>query len=103
MVERAERLLGSGFELSIYDPQVTVSSLLGANKAYVEQRIPHLSRLLTSSAEIAGEADVCVLATRDPDAMTALERLPRATIVDLVRAPLSAEVRGSSQYIGVSW
>jgi GDP-mannose 6-dehydrogenase len=103
MVELAERLLGRGFELRIYDPQVTVSRLLGANKAYVEQRIPHLSRLLTSSAEVVGEADVCVLATRDPDAMEALERLPRATIVDLVRAPLSAEVRGSSRYIGVSW
>ena len=103
MVELAERLLGRGFDLRIYDPQVTVSNLLGANKAYVEQRIPHLSRLLTSSAEIAGEADVCVLATRDPDAVTALERQPRTTIVDLVRVPFSAEVRGSSRYIGVSW
>jgi GDP-mannose 6-dehydrogenase len=103
MVELAERLLGRGFELRIYDPQVTVSSLMGANKAFVEHRIPHLSRLLTSSAEIAGEADVCVLATHDADAVAALERLPRATIVDLVRAPFSTEARDSSRYIGVSW
>ena len=103
MVELAERLLGRGFELSIYDPQVAVSRLLGANKAYIEQRLPHLSRLLTSSAEIAADADVCVLATRDRQAMAALERLPRASIVDLVRAPFSAELRGSSRYIGVSW
>ena len=42
----------------LVNPQVTVSRLLGANKAYVEQRLPHLSRLLTSSAEIAaGSSD----------------------------------------------
>jgi GDP-mannose 6-dehydrogenase len=103
MVELAERLLGRGFELSIYDPQVTMSRLLGANKAYVEQRIPHLSGLLAPSVEAAAGADVCVLSTRDPVAVTALERAGRATVVDLVRAPFSAELRRSDRYIGVNW
>jgi GDP-mannose 6-dehydrogenase len=103
MVELAERLLGRGLELSIYDPQVAVSRLLGANKEYIEQRIPHLSRLLASSADAAGDVDICVLSTRDPEAVAALERLNRSTIIDLVRAPFSDEVRRSSRYIGVSW
>ena len=51
LVALAERLLGRGFEFSrIHDPQVAVSRLLGANRAYVDQRIPHLSRLLAGLA-----------------------------------------------------
>ena len=49
LVALAERLLGRGFELLIHDPQVAVSRLLGANRAYVDQRIPHLSRLMAGS------------------------------------------------------
>lgn len=103
MVDLAERLLGRGFELCIYDPQVAVSRLLGANRAYVEQHLPHLSALLTPSAEAAADADVCVLSIRDPDAVAEVERTDRPMIIDLARAPFSAEVRASDRYIGVSW
>jgi GDP-mannose 6-dehydrogenase len=51
LVALAERLLGRGFELLIHDPQVAVSRLLGANRAYVEQRIPHLSRFIADSPD----------------------------------------------------
>jgi GDP-mannose 6-dehydrogenase len=103
MVELAERLLGRGFDLCIHDPQVAVSRLLGTNRAYVEQHLPHLSALLTPSAEVAADADVCVLSIRDPDAVAAVERTQRSRIIDLARAPFSAEVRASGRYIGVSW
>jgi UDP-glucose/GDP-mannose dehydrogenase family, NAD binding domain len=65
--------------------------------------LPHLSALLTPAAEAAADADVCVVSIRDPDAVAVVERTHRPMIIDLARAPFSAEVRASDRYIGVSW
>jgi GDP-mannose 6-dehydrogenase len=50
-VELAERLLGKGYELSIYDPNVVAARLTGANKEYIDRAIPHLCRFLVSSLD----------------------------------------------------
>jgi GDP-mannose 6-dehydrogenase len=104
MVALAERLLGRGFELMIHDPQVAVSRLLGANRAYVDQRIPHLSRLMASSADaVVNHAEVCVVGAVDAEAIAALGRVDGRIIVDLVRFPGSADYEGDPGYIGVGW
>ena len=104
LVDLAERLLGRGFELMIYDPQVAVSRLLGANRAYVDQRIPHLSRLMESSADaVIAHAEVCVVGAADPEAIAALQRIDGRVVVDLVRFPGSSEYQGDPGYIGVGW
>jgi GDP-mannose 6-dehydrogenase len=104
MVALAERLLGRGFELMIHDPQVAVSRLLGANRAYVDQRIPHLSRLMASSADaVVNHAEVCVVGVADPEAIAALGRVDGRIVVDLVRFPGSADYEGDPGYIGVGW
>jgi GDP-mannose 6-dehydrogenase len=104
MVALAERLLGRGFELMIYDPQVAVSRLLGANRTYVDQRIPHLSRLMASSADVVvNHAEVCVVGAADPEAIAALGRVNGRIVIDLVRFPGSAEYEDNPGYIGVGW
>jgi GDP-mannose 6-dehydrogenase len=104
LVALAERLLGRGIELLIHDPQVTVSRLLGANRAYVEQRIPHLSRFIADSPdEVVSHAEVCVVGAPDPEAIAALRRVDGRIVVDLVRFPGSAEYEGDPRYIGLSW
>ncbi len=72
MVELAERLLGRGFDLSIHDAHVRISHLTGSNRAYVDARIPHLSRLMvaTPMAAVFG-AEVVVLASTEPDSVEA--------------------------------
>ena len=78
MVALAEKLLGRGFELMIYDQNVAFSRLLGANRAYVDSRIPHLSKLMASSADaVVNHAEVCVVGAADPDAIAALGRVDR--------------------------
>lgn len=104
LVALAERLLGRGFELLIHDPQVAVSRLLGANRAYVEQRIPHLSRFIADSPhEVVSHAEVCVVGAADPEAIAALSRVDGRIVVDLVRFPGSADYQDDPRYIGLSW
>jgi GDP-mannose 6-dehydrogenase len=50
-VEIAERLLGKGYELKIYDPNVSLARLTGSNKEYIESVIPHIARLLVRSVD----------------------------------------------------
>jgi GDP-mannose 6-dehydrogenase len=49
----AEKLLGKGYDLRIYDRFVQVATLMGSNRAYIDREIPHLERLMVASPEAA--------------------------------------------------
>jgi GDP-mannose 6-dehydrogenase len=89
LVELAERLLGKGFDLRIYDPAVSLARLVGANREFIEERIPHLSTLLVPSVGDAVEhAEICVLGTSVPEAVEAVETAgSEKYVLDLLRAP----------------
>ena len=70
MVELAQQLLGRGFELTIYDEQLNLSRLMGANKAEIDRRLPHLASLLTTDIE------------------TTLKQAPSAVVVSQKGVPL---------------
>jgi len=76
LVELAETLIGKGFELSIYDRNVEYARVHGANRDYINARIPHVSSLLKSDIEevIAG-SEVMVLGNRDFQFADVLSRL----------------------------
>ena len=104
LVELAERLLGKGFELKIYDPAVSLSRLVGANREYIESRIPHLSALLAQSAEeVVEHAEVCVIGASTAEAIAGLATSGGRLVVDLVRLPDAGDRRGEAAYIGVAW
>jgi GDP-mannose 6-dehydrogenase len=66
LVELAERLLGKGYELAIHDPAVQLAALHGSNRAYLEEHVPHISRLLRSDLEAAlAGAEVVVIGHGD--------------------------------------
>jgi GDP-mannose 6-dehydrogenase len=87
MVTLVEALIGKGCDVKIYDPNVVMARLRGANRTYIEQEIPHVSSLLCDSAECVIEhADVLVFATAGQDAARVLASArPGQTIVDLTR------------------
>ena len=104
LVELAERLLGKGFKLKIYDPAVSLSHLVGSNREYIESRIPHLSALLTQSPrEVLEHAEVCVIGACTPETIEVMARANGRRVVDLVRLPDADERRGRDGYIGVAW
>jgi len=67
LVTLAERLLGKGYQLCIYDPQVQTARLVGGNRAYVKQHLPHLSRLLIPFLNDLCHCDLIVVGHPMPD------------------------------------
>ena len=67
LVSVIETLLGKGYAIRIYDRNVSTSRLIGANRRFMEEHIPHLSSLLVASAEeLAAEVDVVVIGYNSP-------------------------------------
>jgi GDP-mannose 6-dehydrogenase len=104
LVELAEQLLGKGFDLQIFDPAVSMSELVGTNREFIDERIPHLSARLAPDAEaVLKHAEVCIIGSTAPETIEALARANGRSIVDLVRIPDADRRRGEDGYIGVAW
>ena len=104
LVTVAERLIGKGYDLRIYDPEVNLSRLLGANKRYIEHSIPHIGSLMEGDcAAVVDHAEVLVvgLATRATVPVIAARARADQVVVDLVGLP-HAEMN-VAQYHGVCW
>ena len=104
MVILGEALLGKGYELCIYDRNVSMARLMGANKEYIEQQIPHLSRHLCESVDdVIARSDVIVIGNGAPEFSDAVTRCrPDQTVIDLVRIPIDfASLQ--AHYDGICW
>jgi GDP-mannose 6-dehydrogenase len=104
MVILAEALLGKGYTLKIYDRNVSLARLVGANKQYIEEQIPHLSRHLSESIDqVIDESEVIVIGNGSPEFSEAVQRCRREqVVVDLVRIPLDFS-QVEAQYDGICW
>lgn len=103
VVEVVERLLGKGYDLRLYDRNVNVASLLGANRDYILNHIPHISKLMENSIDkVLGHAETVVIGSGDEEFCTVPARL-RAdqVLVDLVR--ISDSANGRDNYDGICW
>ena len=102
-VDLAETLLGKGYEVRIHDPVVNPLSLVGANRQYVESKLPHLRRILTEGPKeaIAG-ADVALVSCSSTEVVEALLAAPPPRIIDL-DGRLGPEVEALQGYEGFAW
>jgi GDP-mannose 6-dehydrogenase len=101
LVDLVEHLIGKGMNLKIYDPEVRVSQLIGANKRYIEEVVPHIGSLMCESVEEAmQDAGTVIVGLTGDDIMTSLYENSRDEqfFLDLVGVPdtdrLKGEVRG---------
>ncbi len=104
LVILAEALLGKGLQLRIYDRNVSLARLIGANKEYIEHQIPHLSSLLrTDVREVIDESDVIVVGNASGEfAEALLSCRPDQVVIDLVRIPVD-RTRLAAEYRGIAW
>jgi GDP-mannose 6-dehydrogenase len=105
IAELVEMLVGKGYWLAVYDRDVSLARLHGSNRAYIEQTIPHLSRLLFESIDDAiAEADVVVVAKRSPEAEERLSTLgPDKVLIDLAPSKSPNAVTNGAVYEGICW
>lgn len=104
LVALAEHLIGKGLELTIYDPEVHVSRLLGANRRFIETQLPHLGALLRSDiCEVIAHAEVLIAGMQTPSIHQALAADARAgqIVIDLVNLRNRADIR--ARVIGLCW
>jgi GDP-mannose 6-dehydrogenase len=102
-LELAERLVGKGFELRIFDPIVNPARLTGANLLHLERRLPHLNRLLKPTAcEALDGADIALVATTDAEACEALLESRPPILLDF-SGRLGPDIEQLPGYEGVGW
>jgi GDP-mannose 6-dehydrogenase len=104
MVILAESLLGKGYQLRIFDRNVSLARLVGANRRYIEEQIPHLSSLLrTTVDEVLDESDVIIVGNAGEEFGEAVMKCTdRHIVIDLVRLPVDhAGLR--AEYRGICW
>jgi GDP-mannose 6-dehydrogenase len=100
----AEALLGKGCSLRIYDHNVSLAKLVGANKEYIERQIPHLSSLLCDRIdEVLEGSEVIVVGNASPEFAEALTRTRADHVVfDLVRIQADLD-KVEADYRGICW
>ncbi len=104
LVLMAEHFIGKGLSLSIFDPEVHLSRLLGANRRFIEQHLPHIGSMIRGDIdEVIAESDLLVVGIGPPDVRDALERLvrPEQVVLDLVNLPGKSKLKG--RYEGLCW
>jgi len=103
MIEVIERLLGKGYDLRIYDKNVSIASLVGANRDFILNRIPHVSRLMVNDVDaVLKHAHTIVIGNKDPDFQAVPEKLRDGqSIVDFVR--ITDRRSDNGNYDGICW
>lgn len=100
-VELIERFLGKGYDISIFDEEVSLSKLIGKNKEYIAGSIPHLDKILkTSREECIENAEIIVITKKDADLLKLKEQMKDKIIIDFVRIK---ELENMDNYQGLCW
>jgi GDP-mannose 6-dehydrogenase len=104
IVPLIETLVGRGYRVSVYDETVDLPRLIGANRSYVEEALPHIAQLMRSSIkDVLAESEVVVVANGSASfRQVAGDMRADQILIDLVGA---AEVNGNlrGEYDGICW
>jgi GDP-mannose 6-dehydrogenase len=103
VVEMIERLIGKGFDLRVYDANVNLARLTGANRDYLLDHIPHIAQLMRESlAEVLEHAEIVLIGNAAPEFAAVPGMLRKEQrLVDLVRIRSSLEQ--TDRYSGICW
>ncbi len=103
IVEVVETMIGKGYDVRIYDPNVSLARLFGANKEYIEKEIPHIDRLMCSDMDaVLQHAEVLIVGNHNEEFTSALKTLrPGQRLLDLVR--LHPDPPAVDGYDGICW
>jgi GDP-mannose 6-dehydrogenase len=104
-VQLVKRLIGEGCEIKIWDHSVSLGRLIGSNRQYIEEAIPHVGSLLqVNMDEVVRGADLIVIGTRDVD-RDVLQNHTRADqiVIDLVNLEKDRRLESVAELAGICW
>lgn len=103
VIEVIERLIGKGYDLRIYDRNVNLAKLVGANRDFILNHIPHISKLMVDGVDaVLSQTETIVIGNKDPEFRNIGDRLSNTQIlVDFVR--LTDQRTESGRYEGICW
>ena len=104
IIDIIEQLLGKGFSIKIYDRNVHLSQLVGANKEYILKKIPYISKFITDDPdEVIDNSDVIIVVNKDKEFSDILTKVPVNKIIyDLVNIDFKDKEK-KENYIGIAW
>jgi GDP-mannose 6-dehydrogenase len=103
VIEVIERLLGKGYDVRIYDKNVHLASLVGANRDFILNRIPHISKLMVEDIDsVLKHAQTVVIGNKDPEFESVPARIQEGQcLVDFVR--ITNRRSENDKYDGICW
>jgi GDP-mannose 6-dehydrogenase len=103
-VTLAERLIGKGYGLKVFDRSVQVARLVGSNKSYIDREIPHIERLMVNNVDDALQGcRLAVVGHLDKSDQPLFEKsLNKHTVLDLTGAKY-LQARNDIVYQGICW
>ncbi len=104
IIDILEKMLGRGYDIKIFDRNVHISKLVGANLDFILERIPFISKFVTDDpAEVLAHSEVIVVVNKESEFVEILEKSPRETIIfDLVNIDFQGRL-GRDNYFGLAW
>jgi GDP-mannose 6-dehydrogenase len=104
-VQLVKRLLGEGRKIRVWDDKVSLGRLIGSNRQYIEEVIPHIGSLLSNDlSEVLKDAEVVIIGTRGVDRNELSRSLrPDHIVIDLVNLERAARPATSGDYKGICW
>lgn len=105
LVHLVKRLLGEGCQLQIWDENVSLGRLIGSNRQFIEEFIPHIGSLLSPNlSEVVNQSDVILVGTKAVEKTSLASILrPGQIVVDLVNLEKLRRYDGPEKYLGVCW
>ncbi|MDH5447132.1 MAG: UDP-glucose/GDP-mannose dehydrogenase family protein [Gammaproteobacteria bacterium] len=103
LVEVIENLIGKGYDIRLFDRNVNMAKLVGANRDFILNHIPHIAQLMVDDMDtVVNHADVVVIGNGAPEFREIVEKLPEGKqVVDLVR--IIDRVSEEGTYDGICW
>ena len=100
-VEIIENLIGKGYKIKIWDTIVNESKLVGSNKKYISDHLPHISELITDNLdEVIDKSEVIFITQKFDNAHDIIEANKDKIFIDVVRI---IDKSSHKNYLGICW
>jgi GDP-mannose 6-dehydrogenase len=104
-VQLIKRLLGEGLEVKVWDEDVSLGRLAGANRQYIEEVIPHIGSVLSPDLKaVLSAAEVVILGNKSASKDHLAKHIrPEQIVIDLIHLDKTRRPEGAGTYEGICW